>query len=167
MWRPGASWAYHLYSPESLHPAPIELSRGFQMDDFNHNLLASTTLYTIKDVRELDGGHQLDVRSTTNHTCKVRTGLAYSDENIVQAIRADDTEECCKKCWETDGCESFSFFEHKPFDLCHMKGPALTKDWKYETQACTPSPYHLSTRPSPQVSSGFRVTGKADKGQNT
>lgn len=32
-----------------------------------------------------------------------------------------------------------------------MKGPKLTMDWKYETQ----------------VSSGFRVTGKADKGQNT
>lgn len=55
------------------------------MDDFNHNLLASSTLYAIKDVRELDGGHQLDVKSTTGHRCKVRTGLAYSDANIVQA----------------------------------------------------------------------------------
>ena len=61
------------------------------MDDFNHQLLASTMPYQIKaiatlaqvesrpcgyvqDVREVDpeNGNKLNVQSTTNHTCKVR-----------------------------------------------------------------------------------------------
>jgi len=65
--------------------APIDLSKGFVMDDFNHNLLTSTMPYQIKavadlaqvksqDVREVDPakGNKLGVQSTTNPTCKVR-----------------------------------------------------------------------------------------------
>ena len=76
---------------------------------------------------------------SANRTCSVRTGLLYNNADV-NIYRADSSEECCKMCWEDAKCTSFSFAEHRPYDLCHLKTGDIIKKWRYEMPVTSGSP---------------------------